>query len=59
MDIKDVENLAKLVRIELGEDEKKEILSDMKGILDYVKQIKKVKEDSDVGHPRFGRPTSE
>ncbi len=43
MDIKDVENLAALARIDLGEDEKKEILSDMKGILDYVKQIEKVK----------------
>ena len=43
MDIKDVENLAELARIELNEDEKKEILSDMKGILDYVKQIEGVK----------------
>ncbi len=42
MDIKDVENLANLARIELGEDEKRQILSDMKGILDYVKQIEKV-----------------
>lgn len=39
MDIKDVENLANLARIELPEDEKKEILSDMKGILEYVKII--------------------
>lgn len=45
MDIKDVENLAKLARIEIGEDEKQEILSDMKGILEYVKQIEEVKED--------------
>lgn len=43
MDIKDVENLAQLARIELGEDEKKEILRDMKGILEYVKQIEEVK----------------
>lgn len=42
MDIKDVENLAKLARIELGEDEKKELLSDMNSILGYVKQIEKV-----------------
>jgi aspartyl/glutamyl-tRNA(Asn/Gln) amidotransferase C subunit len=39
MDIKDVENLAKLARIEIPEHEKKEILSDMKSILEYVKQI--------------------
>ena len=42
MDIKDVENLAELARLELNEDEKKEILSDMKGILEYVKVIEKV-----------------
>jgi aspartyl-tRNA(Asn)/glutamyl-tRNA(Gln) amidotransferase subunit C len=42
MDIKDVENLANLARIELSEDEKKEILSDMKGILEYVKVIERV-----------------
>ena len=42
MDIKDVENLAELARIELSEDEKKELLSDMKGILEYVKQIEKI-----------------
>jgi len=39
MNIEDVENLAKLARIELGEDEKKELLKDMQGILEYVKQI--------------------
>ncbi len=43
MNIKDVENLASLARIELGEDEKKEILSDMESILGYVKQIEEVK----------------
>lgn len=45
MDVKDVENLAELARIELGEDEKQEILKDMKGILDYVKQIETFKVD--------------
>lgn len=39
MDIKDVENLAKLARIELGEDEKQELLSDMESILGYVKAV--------------------
>lgn len=43
MNIKDVENLAGLARIDLSEDEKKELLSDMKGILEYVKQIEAVK----------------
>lgn len=46
MDIKDVENLANLARIELEENEKRELLSDMKGILEYVKQIEKVEVDS-------------
>ena len=42
MDIKDVENLAELARIELSMDEKKAILKDMEGILDYVKVIESV-----------------
>ena len=42
MDIKDVENLADLARIELSLEEKQEILKDMKGILEYVKQIEGV-----------------
>ncbi|MES3031790.1 MAG: Asp-tRNA(Asn)/Glu-tRNA(Gln) amidotransferase subunit GatC [Patescibacteria group bacterium] len=42
MEIKDVENLAALARIELSEDEKIDLLKDMKGILDYVKQIEDV-----------------
>ncbi len=39
MDIKDVENLAELARLELTEEEKGEILKDMGGILAYVGQI--------------------
>lgn len=42
MDIKDVENLAELARIELTEEEKGGILKDMEGILEYVKVIEKV-----------------
>jgi len=42
VNIEDVENLAKLARIELSEDEKKSLLSDMEGILGYVKQIESV-----------------
>lgn len=40
-----MENLAELARIDLSEDEKKKILSDMGGILEYVKQIEQVKLD--------------
>jgi aspartyl-tRNA(Asn)/glutamyl-tRNA(Gln) amidotransferase subunit C len=39
MNIKDVENLAELARLELNEEEKTQILKDMGGILDYVGQI--------------------
>ena len=42
MDLKDVENLAQLARIELSLDEKKDLLADMEGILDYVKQVESV-----------------
>jgi len=45
MDIKDVENLAELARIELSENEKEDLLKDMQGILEYVKQIESVKVD--------------
>ena len=43
MNIKDVENLANLARIELTEDEKRKLLSDMDSILGYVKQIEDMK----------------
>jgi len=43
MNIKDVENLAELARLELSEEEKREILKDMEGILEYVKQIEEIK----------------
>ncbi|MBU0998984.1 Asp-tRNA(Asn)/Glu-tRNA(Gln) amidotransferase subunit GatC [Patescibacteria group bacterium] len=45
MDIKDVENLANLARIELTEEEKSELLHDMDSILGYIKQIEEVKVD--------------
>lgn len=49
MDIKDVENLAELARIYLGEDETTELLEDMKVILDYVRQVAEVEvEESEV-----------
>jgi aspartyl-tRNA(Asn)/glutamyl-tRNA(Gln) amidotransferase subunit C len=43
MNIKDVENLAELARLELSMEEKEAMLKDMGGILDYVKQIEEVK----------------
>lgn len=42
MNIKDVEALAELAKIELSESEKKAILKDMEGILAYVKVIEGV-----------------
>ncbi len=42
MDIKDVEDLAELAKLELTQEEKEKILSDMGGILAYVKQIEDV-----------------
>jgi aspartyl-tRNA(Asn)/glutamyl-tRNA(Gln) amidotransferase subunit C len=42
MNIKDVENLAELARLELNEEEKAQLLKDMGGILDYVKQVESV-----------------
>ena len=43
MDIKDVENLAELAKIDLSKREKEQILKDMEGILEYVKTIESVK----------------
>jgi len=43
MEIKDVENLAELAKIDLTTEEKKQILKDMGGILEYVKTIESVK----------------
>ncbi len=39
MEIKDVEKLAELAKIELTDTEKPTLLKDMDSILDYVKQI--------------------
>lgn len=49
MDIKDVENLANLARIELSEEEKKDLLRDMDSILGYVKKIDVPVPDVDSG----------
>jgi aspartyl-tRNA(Asn)/glutamyl-tRNA(Gln) amidotransferase subunit C len=45
MDIKDVENLAELARLELSMEEKQSLLKDMVGIIEYVKQIEAVELD--------------
>jgi len=42
MEIKDVENLAELAKIDLTKEEKEKLLSDVKEILDYVKVIEGV-----------------
>jgi aspartyl-tRNA(Asn)/glutamyl-tRNA(Gln) amidotransferase subunit C len=42
MNIKDVENLAQLAKIDLSGEEKEQILKDMEGILEYVKVINTV-----------------
>ena len=42
MDIKDIEKLAELSKIELTDVEKQGLLKDLDGILGYVKQIESV-----------------
>ena len=45
MEIKDIENLAELAKIELSDIEKKTLLKELGDILAYVKQIESVKVD--------------
>jgi len=45
MELKDVEKLSQLARIEMSEDEKKELLGDLQSILGYVDQIESVDVD--------------
>ena len=42
MEIKDIEKLAELAKIELTQEEKEHLLSDMESSLGYVKQIQEV-----------------
>jgi len=42
LEIKDIEKLAKLARIELTAEEKKKLLKEVDPILDYVAQLKEV-----------------
>jgi aspartyl-tRNA(Asn)/glutamyl-tRNA(Gln) amidotransferase subunit C len=48
IDTKEVENLANLARIDLGEDEKLDLAKDMQGILEYVKAIDKLEVSGSV-----------
>jgi aspartyl-tRNA(Asn)/glutamyl-tRNA(Gln) amidotransferase subunit C len=43
MNIKDVADLALLARLDLSEEEKQAMLKDIRGILEYVRQIESVK----------------
>lgn len=42
MEIRDIEKLAELAKIELNDKEKQQLLADLGNILDYVKQIESV-----------------
>lgn len=54
MEIKDVEALAELAKLELNQEEKEKILSDMEGILDYIKQIEEVEvPEIDIKHENY------
>ncbi|MFH1402342.1 MAG: Asp-tRNA(Asn)/Glu-tRNA(Gln) amidotransferase subunit GatC [Patescibacteria group bacterium] len=46
MELKDIENLAKLCRIELADNEKENLLGEMDAILDFVEQIREVKTET-------------
>ena len=49
MDVKDIEKLAELAKIELSDTEKETLLKDLDGILAYVKQIEGVEvKDAEV-----------
>jgi len=53
MEVKDIEKLAKLARIELTEGEKKSYLKEIDAILSYVDQIKGVTEKISDETPRI------
>jgi len=46
MNIEEINNLAKLCRIKLSEDEKENLLKEMDSILGYVAQIQEVQTES-------------
>jgi aspartyl-tRNA(Asn)/glutamyl-tRNA(Gln) amidotransferase subunit C len=52
MEIKEIENLANLCRIDLSEDEKLELLDEMGSILSFIDQVQSIKladKKDDVG----------
>jgi len=54
MQIKDIEKLAELAKIELTEEEKKSLQKDMDSILGYVDQIKQARvEDIEIQHENY------
>lgn len=55
MEIKDIENLAELARIELAENEKQSLLNDIEEILSFVDQVQEVEVDMSA-EGRIGTP---
>jgi aspartyl-tRNA(Asn)/glutamyl-tRNA(Gln) amidotransferase subunit C len=53
LEIKDIEKLAKLARIQLMDEEKKKLLKEVDPILDYVTQLKEVSSKVE-GTPKAG-----
>lgn len=51
MEIKDIEKLAELAKIELNEEEKKGLLKDLDSILGYVQQISEADLPAEAGLP--------
>ncbi len=51
LEIKDIDKLAKLARIELTEEEKNKLLKEVDPILGYVTQIKEVASTMNTGAP--------
>jgi len=49
MKIKEIENLANLCRIDLSDEEKKELVGEMDSILSFIDQIQEI-EAGDVGN---------
>ena len=55
MDVREIEKLAQLARIELGDAEKKDLLKDIEEILGFVNQLESVDVSQD-GENRIGVP---
>jgi len=55
MELKDVEKLAELARIEISSEEKANMLKDFKSILNYVDQIRSVDLSAGSGAEKFDK----